>query len=286
VTIKGEKLNRWLWIYNSAASNVSYELLVMDAATPVQLDMNVSMDHGPYQKMRLLHTFKNFYPNKTLPELWIGFNDTDYTHPMRCPEPTDRKPVTLPMYIFHPANEFDIAGQDLGDAVGDTVFVCVDALTNFSSFGDHNYAWLTKWEVYFVPQWGQYQNCNGYNPAICMSDEHFLVGHEAAYYLGSKSATQRQCGTNPEVGEWYSLPPQGECKGEAQPGDGTCTWRKKRVKTIDGECLIHTGGFAETCKREKRAPFPEAMKMYLKAFESDDPKEGGCPPIAESPIVV
>merc|ERR1740121_552998 len=72
--------------------------------------------------------------------------------------------VTKPMYIFHPKNEFDIAGQDLGDDKGDTVFVCLDALTNFSSFTDHSYAWLTKWEIEMVPQYGQYQNCNGYNP--------------------------------------------------------------------------------------------------------------------------
>jgi len=287
VTIEGRQLHRWFLDQKiPLIGGVSYELFSADD-TPVKMWQNISMKVGPYKDLRVHFIFNSFTPNKTLPELWSGFNATEYTNPPACPTTAENvKPATRTMYIFHPENEFDIAGQDLGDLLGDTVFVCLDAITNFSSFGDHDYAWLTKWEIDLMPQFGQYQNCNGYNPPKCMSESKFLVGHEAAYYLGPENVTQRQCGTNTDVGEWYSLPVLGECKGDAQPGDGSCTWRKRKVKTIDGKCLIHTGGFGATCIREQRAPFPDSQKMFLKAFESDDPSQGGCPPIAESVVMV
>lgn len=284
VTVGGQQLHRWLLKSNTPAVNVSMELLVDHRDKPVIFSQNVSGMSGPYGDISIIYNFSSFIPDETLPELWKSFNLTDYRHPAQCPTPAKGlAPVNRTMYIFHPKHEFDIAGQDLGDDLGDTVFVCLDAITNFSSFGDHDYAWLTKWEIELVPHFGQYQNCNGYNPPSCFSAEHFLVGHDAAYYLGSTDAMERQCTTNPKVGEWYSLPPAGECKPGAQPGDGSCTWRKNHVKTIDGQCLIHAGGFKDSCVQERRAPFPESNQIFLKAFASDDPHAGGCPPISESP---
>ena len=42
------------------------------------------------------------------------------------------------MYIFHPENNFDIGGQDLGNAAGDTAFTCIDVLLGAPGSMDHS----------------------------------------------------------------------------------------------------------------------------------------------------
>ena len=81
----------------------------------------------------------------TSPELalFADFNMSDYTHPQTCPAKTTAGEVGTPanlnvtMYIFHPAANFDIHGQDLGNVAGDVFFTCLDALTNAPSTMDH-----------------------------------------------------------------------------------------------------------------------------------------------------
>ena len=85
-----------------------------------------------------------------------------------------------------------------------------------------------------------------------------------------------QCDTNPLVGEWFSLPEGGKCGAGATPGDGSCTWAAKRAKTIDSQCLF-ARGFLDACKADGRAPFKAAQKLFLAAFASTDPAQGGCP---------
>lgn len=276
-SFEGRQVHRWYLNLNIIVTKAYMELLVDNEGTPVRLVQNGTF-RG--QKYETTNKFVTFYPNSTL-SVWDGFNKTEYTHPQECPlPPQGLTPINISMYVFHPAHQFDIAGQDLGDAVGDTVFVCLDVISNQSSATDHNYAWLTQWEIELMPRWGQYQNCNGYSPPQCMGAEHFLVGHDAAYYMGVDSSIERQCGSNPLTGEWYSLPVAGQCNDTARPGDGSCTWRiVRRVKTIDGKCLFHDGNFRTTCINEQRAPFPNSQKAFLAAFASDDPSKGGCSPI-------
>merc|ERR1711907_789657 len=107
------------------------------------------------------------------------------------------------MYIFHPADNFNISGQDLGDATGDTVFTCIDVMSNRSSGTDHNYSWISQWSVEHATRHGQYQNCNGYDPSVCIGANDRLVVHEAAMGMGYPIAGQ--CQANPLTGEWWSL---------------------------------------------------------------------------------
>ena len=81
------------------------------------------------------------------------------------------------------------------------------------------------------------------------------------------------------TGEWWSLPHGGKCQPGAAPGDGSCTWLPARVKTIESTCLFKEQGFAAACRAAGRAPFTAATKLFENAFSSDDPAEGGCPPI-------
>ena len=107
---------------------------------------------------------------------------------------------------------------------------------------------------------GQYQNCNGYPPK-CAGSNNFLVGHSGAQNQGPVP-NNGQCSSNPLVGEWYSLPVGGKCTGEARPHDGTCTWRKHHIKTIDSKCLIEQHGFKEVCAKDARAPFSAVSRTF------------------------
>eukprot|EP01062_Namystynia_karyoxenos_P006705 TRINITY_DN1234_c0_g1_i1.p1 TRINITY_DN1234_c0_g1~~TRINITY_DN1234_c0_g1_i1.p1 ORF type:complete len:449 (+),score=108.01 TRINITY_DN1234_c0_g1_i1:73-1347(+) len=264
---EGVELNRWAL----QAPNVDLWLLITKDGIPV---VQNTTTNGVTTEL----TFINFKPNVTDPSLWEGFNKEDYLHPKPCAPPADPKPVNQTMYIFHPKNDFNITGQDLADALGDVFFTCEDFLLNQSSSIDHSYAWITQWEIELVPRWGQYQNCNGY-PPVCLGANDWWVGHEAANGLAAPEAGQ--CQTNPEVGEWWSMPAGGLCKEGHRPGDGACTWRKsRRVKTIDSTCLLATG-YKAACLKDKRCPFPSATALFNGAFASTDPKRGGCPDLGQ-----
>lgn len=283
-TFHGKSVHKWCLRVEKAAMNSSLAVLIDSGGLPVLLDENITVVGRNQSCTR--YVFQDFQPNKVDPDVWIVFNQSSFLHPPICDagpvQEVSSSPQTLmttTMYVFHPESNFDIGGQDLADHAGDTVFVCVDLLEHQTNTGDHNYRWLTKWEIEHLPVWGQYENCNGYDPPSCESREHFHVGHEAAYYIGLPSALDRQCRSNPVMGEWFSLPVDGECKDGAKPGDGSCSWRKAaRVKTILGECLFHGHEFRNTCaKDDSRVPFTAACSMFAAAFDSEDPSKGGCP---------
>ncbi len=70
-------------------------------------------------------------------------------------------------YIFHPNNTVgDIANQDVADALGDTGFICADALSN-NTDRDH-YDWVSLYELEVYNKWGQYQFCNDYPGYVCI----------------------------------------------------------------------------------------------------------------------
>lgn len=274
-----------IWCFRTEKDDVKHSVAVLiDAGgLPVLIDQNTTTSSGKNQYIR--YWFHEFQPGAVDPEFWSKFNQTAFLHPPTCPAVSQEDSssflpalMTTTMFIFHPADNFDIAGQDLASELGDTVFVCNAVLD--SPHAPDNYSWLTKWEVEHVPVWGQYQNCDGY-PPHCSSREHFYVGHEAAYYIGSPAVLERQCRPNPLMGEWYSLPVGGECKDGEVPGR-TCSWRKvRRVKTIEGACLLRHE-FRTACQAGARAPFPAARAKFQAAFFSDKEAEGGCPPLPGS----
>lgn len=217
-------------------------------------------------------------------DLWVAYNSSQLLNPAPCAEPVDKTPKSVDMYIFHPEDNFDIGGQDLGNAAGDTAFTCIDVLLGAPGSMDHSYSWITAWTIELVPRWGQYQNCNGYGDEhVCLGANTALVGHEAAEGLGAPAGGQ--CTNNPEVGEWWSLPMAAECLGAGQaPGDD-CSWKKAaRLKTINSKCLFEQHGFADLCKSERRSPFAKASAAFLAAFASEDVTKGGCPALVPHPL--
>eukprot|EP00756_Hemistasia_phaeocysticola_P014538 Hpha_TRINITY_DN15343_c2_g16::TRINITY_DN15343_c2_g16_i1::g.88382::m.88382 len=261
-----------VWKIQSPTANLTL-LYDQATATPVRYEVrlttpptNVTMEYSDFKRNVVDHS------------LWEGFDKDAFYHPEVCGlNETTPAPVNKTMFIFHPVHKFNISNQDLGDAIGDTFFVCLDLHTNKSSTVDHDYQWITQWEIELIPQWGQYLNCNDY-PPVCSGANHWYVGHEAAEALGGAKAGQ--CSENPLVGEWWSLPEGGRCAEGKRPGDGSCTWRiVQRTKTIDSTCLFKTQKYGDACIADERAPFPKASATFLAAFKTDDTTTGGCPPI-------
>ena len=274
VVHEGQLLQKWEF----EIPGNSFVLLVTNVSVPVvqTIIMNTTV------LTNITTTFTTFTSGAELPGVWTNFNATDFSHPQPCPAPhgTPAAPVVRPVFIFHPNSSFDIVQQDLGDERGDVLFVCTDLLTRNASSThpamDHGYQWITRYDLEHTPRWGQYQNCNGY-PPLCLGAEDFWVGHQAAYALGLPAAGQ--CGNNTPVGEWFSLPKGGQCAHGVKPDGSTCTWTTTRVKTVDSACIFHKQAFLDACQSDGRAPFAKATALFQAAFASDDPAEGGCPPL-------
>jgi hypothetical protein len=271
----GQRLQRWTFSSQSPQMSSSSELLVQDSGLPVRVAQNISLPSVVYNVTSEFFDFQAGLGE--IAKVLDSFNKTEYLTPRVCPAEEQPAATNVTMWIFHAKHVMDIQGQDLGDEAGDVVFVCQDVIANQSLATDHGYEWLTQWEIELVPRWGQYQNCNGHPPQ-CMGGENFWVGREHAEYLGVP-AFDRQCGKSNELtGMWFSLPIGGQCKSDARPGDGSCTWRiAGRVKTIEGKCLFEQHGFKHACIEEQRSPFPTATQLFKDAFASEDPSKGGCP---------
>lgn len=211
---------------------------------------------------------------------------SDFDIPTGCVEKAPQCPggavVELDAFIFHPQYEFDLYNEDVADLLGDTVFICADA--NNSQF-DH-YAWVSRYTLQVWSGWGEYALCN--RPGVnktgnCLGKETYAVGREASYGITPENG---RCANNSAVGTWYSLPTAGMCNSTSQqigpdPTKGHCSWRTlKRIKTIDGDCLLKTNGMFDACNQHYAYPFARPLAILQQSFASDDPSQGGCPPIA------
>eukprot|EP00750_Incisomonas_marina_P001114 INCI10926.1.p1 GENE.INCI10926.1~~INCI10926.1.p1 ORF type:complete len:340 (-),score=43.79 INCI10926.1:815-1834(-) len=186
-------------------------------------------------------------------------------------------------YIFHPAHVFDIYNEDVADLLGDTAFICADSLANHTSADD--YQWVSRYSLQVWSGWGDYAECNRPSPSeegVCISKEKYLVGREASFGLKPHAG---QCADNSDVGVWLSLPEAGMCQNESQvmgpEGSGNCSWRiVKKLKTINGTCLLQQQGMLESCSTETDFPFAKTTAILATAFNSSDPSQGGCPDIS------
>ena len=207
------------------------------------------------------------------------FKEDECWDPPTCEKASSPKIEEVTWYIFHPAKEFYVGGQDIADSLADAFFVCETLLTGA---GNDDYEWISQYilEVDFAII-GQYQNCNGY-PSSCLGENDFYVGKEAALGLGDPLAGQ--CQNNSLTGNWFSLPLRGDCDSQPNLVLGVdCTWRvKKRLKTIDANCLIDDLHYLTTCAKDQRAPFYQSQAALENAFRSNDLKKGGCPNIVDA----
>lgn len=258
-----------------ALSLAGVDLLVAvgkDSETPVEYNISNTKANYSYS-----FRFVSFAEGAD-PDVLRGFDEAACASPPTCAEPGATGAVTTAdAYIFHPENNFNISNQDVGDALGDTFFVCEDLQTGLNPGADHAYAWISRWNLTYTSTVGQYLNCNAYGAENhCMGANDRLVGREAALGLGAPLAGQ--CDANEATGVWWSLPAAGRCPDGAPPSDD-CSWQATRVKTINGSCLFDLHNFNATCAADARAPFKTAHAAFERAFASDDPADGGCPPL-------
>eukprot|EP01102_Stenamoeba_stenopodia_P003008 TRINITY_DN1293_c0_g6_i1.p1 TRINITY_DN1293_c0_g6~~TRINITY_DN1293_c0_g6_i1.p1 ORF type:complete len:506 (-),score=98.62 TRINITY_DN1293_c0_g6_i1:108-1625(-) len=177
----------------------------------------------------------------------------------------------LEVYNFHGVNDFTLNNTNVADLPGDANFFCAALISKAFPY----FEWISQWQIEVNSTWGEYAFCN-FGSCI-LGDEH-LVGREAANGLGQPLAGQ--CVDNGLVGTWYSLPVAAGCQANQSIGDNGCTWKVlQRSKTINASCLLEQG-IENVCKEEiDQIPFLNTQKMFAAAFLSDDPSQGGCPPI-------
>lgn len=69
---------------------------------------------------------------------------------------------TMTAYIFHPRAKMTVddqlANQNVGDAMGDSLFICMDAVANHTQLD--LYDWISQWELEVWTGFGSYQQCN------------------------------------------------------------------------------------------------------------------------------
>eukprot|EP01060_Flectonema_neradi_P041424 TRINITY_DN983_c0_g1_i2.p1 TRINITY_DN983_c0_g1~~TRINITY_DN983_c0_g1_i2.p1 ORF type:complete len:408 (+),score=90.44 TRINITY_DN983_c0_g1_i2:44-1225(+) len=275
-TINNKTVNIW----ELSTPTAFFQYYVSDDGTPVRQVANISAARLPGDPATWQNTTMDFMTFEPVapPSEFSDLNTTAALYPPACPPPEDPTPVVLDMYIFHPSGENNISGQDTADAIGDAAFVCLDVLSNNTK--NDNYSVVSLYSVEVYPQFGQYKQCNHYEPSYCIGAEPILVGREGG--LGYGQVFQGQCTANDLIGSWYSLPPAGQCANGTRPtSPDVCTWRiVEKVKTIDVKCLFQRGMF-DACKADVRLPFPKTTNIFVTAFEQDDPSKGGCPPYQE-----
>jgi len=176
------------------------------------------------------------------------------------------------VYVFHPAGDYNISGQDVADMVGEVSFICGDML--MGGHASAAYGTVTRWTLTLWSNWGQYAMCNDVlpgqqNTSWCIGGgPGFLVGHAAAWNAAPLCG---QCQSNRDTGEWYSLPQLGQCQSLSQELGQDCTWRvQARVATAMRECLFEDGSLLRACMAEAGLPppFHRAVATFKKVFET------------------
>ena len=105
------------------------------------------------------------------------------------------------------------------------------------------------------------------------------MGREATMGLRENGG---QCANddNVDIGNWYSLPTLGKCNKPTDVVGKDCYWRvKKRVKTVEIDCVFKEQKMADACKEAKALPFTKPLNILKAAFTEDDHSKGGCPDV-------
>lgn len=219
------------------------------------------------------------WENLTLRNFTPVVNQHDFEAPASCRNGTahacphkKHAAEKTDVYVFHPAGDYNISGQDVADLMGEVSFICGDLL--MGGHASAAYGSVSRWALTLWNNWGQYAMCNDavpgqQNTSWCVGGgPGFLVGHAAAWGAAPFSG---QCQSNLDTGEWYSLPQLGRCQKKSQKLGRDCTWRVKvRVATASRECLFHDGSLMRACMADVGLlpPFRHASAMFERVFHT------------------
>lgn len=270
--VDGRVVDEWIW-EAPGTGLLLLDVLASDPNTPVRFIV-------PFPSFTSDGMVNATYIWST--ELTVGPVDPSvFDLPQSCfvPYVCEAGPTeSFELYLFHDANDFALINTNIADLTGDVAFVCLAVeLQQFTYF-----SWLSAYNISMNTTWGQYELCNF---GSCFGGSTDRVGHEGPEGVGEDGG---QCTSNQGVGNWFSLPPYNEslCPGYGNGPIGIngsewfgCGWSvNQRIKTINGSCLFDNG-FADACRADGNLPYPTATKIWLAAFGSEDPTEGGCPEI-------
>jgi hypothetical protein len=257
--------------------------LYSKANTPVRFIVSTNSSAGGLPGMNNSHNgitttvedFLTFVPGP----------QADWPVPASCREPgvtCEKKSdfiETIEMVVAQPKysiSKYDITNQDTADWLGDTIFTCEDVLSGHTE--SDQYSVISLFEVEIDTRYGEYSLCNGY-PGQCLGKELKAVGREATMGLRPNGG-QCSADDNVDIGNWYSLPTLGKCTNPSDVIGVDCHWRvKKRVKTVQIDCVFKEQGMADACKEAKSLPFTKPLNVLKTALTVDDHSKGGCPDI-------
>lgn len=214
-----------------------------------------------------------------LPEEVFATSKACTNYPMPACEETGT--VMLDVYRIHGVAEpFSLDDRNAGDTLGDMAFTCQ---TGGAGFGGKNTV-VSWWKVEVSKAFGQYAYClydRVGQKNYCNGGTGKAVGRESANGLGA-GRLQGQCGANPDVGTWYSLPSAGRCADGQPIGTNGCSWLQPvRIRTVNSTCIVKDRGLSDTCKQEYgHAPLSKSAAIFAQALASNDPSKGGCPDIS------
>ena len=262
------------------------------------------------------------------------------------PDWSPMKPENLTVYRITPYNVTGLSQKDTGDAGGDAGFYagmmlvhlaeCQPPYTSSGCFLAASPPVITKYLLETDGEYGPYLKCN---PRVHTDPDGHVLWQDTSKFdctygnngrIGGCSCARanRTVGMDPVmhnmnctkpdasgkiphgcqgVGWWYSTTAEGECKDDALPGDGSCSWRTAAtIKTINATCLRnHIVGFMAQsnpscwancsggktnytspcfrhCYESARSLGVSAARMtgtWDAAFDQVDPAKGGCPAI-------
>ena len=280
--VAGRACNLWI-LRSTHQSKIS---LCADGNAPVELNMTLPKNNSGGTSFNISYQFG---PLKATPV------PEQFEKPQICDKPAPPcengrglDPVVLDAYIFHPgmtAGDYNIEDQNVADLAGDAIFICVDRLQKETSFIDHNYTLISRYNLEVSPAFGQYALCNGYPDTkppgpSCTGGDSRLVGRQAPSSVGDGES---RCAADNPLGFWFTLPKGGRCPpGQRASRDAWasgCTWSvQKRLKTIQQSCLLKEHGFLKYCMVDavERKGFARTNQVLQAAFASEDPSTGGC----------
>lgn len=269
--VAGEPCVIWALSIQSPAYNVSFSACVASDGVPRQFNFTTGLAY--HAASAQYWTFSNVSVGPVADAVFAPSEVCSKRYPMPpCPsagvEPLD-------LYRVRTSDEPDsLANRNLGDALGDMAFFC-----DLAGVGEAKL--VTRWAVQANSSWGQYAYClyaGGRN--VCFGNTGKSVGRESALGLG-KGAVQGQCSPNQDVGSWFSMPAEGECRDGAPIGSEGCTWSAKPIRSVSASCILHDRGLKESCARERgHAPMLDSAAIFKAALATSDPGQGGCPDAA------
>ena len=215
-------------------------------------------------------------------------------------DPSHQRHVNLTLYMLHPNATSAWRNHNMGDLLGDALFVCAD------NYSVHHYsdAFFTEIVVEVDTAWGGYASCTDTDPGVCTPgaklpgsieriSNNVSVGRHVATFWGGTCGgvinATGQCTPNTQTGSWYSLPSDGQCDRHLSAVHSNCTWRIISVrKTVRTTCLL-SNGLTASCENPtpvepSGCSYGQTAEVMRRALSFTDPTQGGCAAVPTSRV--